>query len=292
MLIRSIGVLAVGALLTSAGQAPPQAGNEPYVVWATSWADALREAQERNVPILFTVQADENPGSQQMESAFRDGSFIAASRRIVCVVAHGELKHGTKDVYVNKQKVSVCRLYEGMTCDVHKNLVGTIGKFFKAERDFGVPAQIWCRPTGEELFKYEKDQGYPQSSGDMIKDMEKAMERVSGPKMTRKEWIDLRTLLDQGQDAQGRTEYKVALGCYKKVMECKFEKFAKLGKDYHDSLINQCVRMVEKGVKQYHQYDKDTKQHKEVKPLLQKIAKELKGTPAGDAAEKALKELK
>ena len=223
---------------------------------------------------------------------FRDGSFIAASRKIVCVVAHGELKHGTREVMVNKQKVLMCRVYEGMTCDVHKNLVGTIGRFFKAERDFGVPAQIWCRPNGEELFKYEKDQGYPQSSGDLIKDMERAMDRVSGQKMTLKEWVDLRRFYDEGLAAQGRMEYKLALQCYKKVADCKFEKFAKMGQAAYDDFVNQVVKMVERGVKQYHKSEKDSKEHKEVKPLLQKIAKEMKGTAAGDAAEKALKELK
>lgn len=287
MIKRGIALLAAVAALQAAG---PQ--QENCVAWCSSWEDAKNEAEERNVPIFFTIQQDENPGSKQMEGAFRDGSFITASRRVACVVANPDTKHGIREVMVNRQKVPFCKAYDGITCDVHTRCQSALGKFFKIGADFGIPSQVWARANGEELFKTTRDQGAVQSVADLIKDMDRALDRISGPMMPRRDWEEMRKLLRDGSEAQGRLEYKTAMLCFKKVMECKYEKFAQIGKSNYDSHIASLVNVVGRAVKAFHKYGKDTKEHKEVKPLLQKIAKEMKGTEAGDAAEKALKELK
>ncbi len=287
---RGIALLAALAALT--GGTPQQAGTENCVGWAKSWEEAKVEAQERNVPIFFTIQQDENPGSMQMISAFRDNSFIAESRKVVCVVANPDTKHGVREIMVNKVKTAFCRIYDGMPCDVHVRCQSAIGHFFKEDGNFQIPTQIWARPDGTEIFKQTALNGLPQSASALIKDMDRALERISGPRMSRKEWEDIKKMLREGDEAQGRNDYKIALVLYKKVMDCKFDKFARIGKDRYESHIRQCVLLVGKAVKQYEKSAEGTKEKKEVKPLLQKIAKEMKGTEAGDAADKALKELK
>jgi hypothetical protein len=285
MTMRGLALAFGLAILLAAG---PQSQKEG-VAWATSWEDAKMEALERNVPILFTVQQDENPGSKQMENAFRDGSFISASRRFVPVVANPDTKHGQREVYINKQKTLFCRIYDGMSCDTHVRCQSALSNFTK--KDFDIPMQVWCRPDGTEIFKTTRPQGAPQSASELIKDMERALERISGPSLSRKEWEDLKVLLQQGDEAANKTEFKVAMKCYKMVAESRFPKFAERGKQNQENLIRTCVNIVGRAIKQYEKSPKDSKESKEVKPMLVKISKEMKGTEAGDAADKALKDL-
>jgi len=282
-------VLSITCVLLAGAAPAPQATEG--VAWAASWEDAKAEAVERNVPIFFTVQQDENPGCKQMEGAFRDASFITASRKVVCVVSNPDTKHGIRETMVNKEKVPFCRAYDGMRCEVHMRCQQALSNFIK-DGDFDIPMQIWCRPDGKELFKFSGPNGSgTQSPAALVKDLDRAMERVSGPKLTRREWEDLKRLLNEGDNAQGKMEWKLSLAIFKKVSDSKNERFSKLGKDRYDNVVHQGVAIVKRAVAQYEKAPPDSKEHKEVKPMLQKIAKEMKGTEAGDAAEKALKEV-
>ena len=292
MVKRAIALVAALAALQAAAPAPQAMDN--CVAWANSWDEAKTEAMERNVPILFTIQQDENPACQQMENAFRDGSFIAASRRAVCVVSNTDTKHGVRDIMVRGKKTPFCRAYDGMPCETHTRCQSAIPVFHKAKTDtVEIPTQIWCKPDGTELFRFSGPQGTGgQSAAALVKDLERALDRVSGSHLSRKEWEEIKTWLRQGDEAQARHEYKIVLKNYKAVMDCKHEKFAKQGKDKYEAYIKQCVVLVSKALKQYEKYARDTKESKEVKPLLTKIAKEMKGTEAGTAAEDALKQIK
>jgi hypothetical protein len=281
MVKRGIVVVLLGAAL--AGASPHQ--QKDCVAWAKSWPEAKDEATERNVPIFFTIQQDNNASSSQMEGAFRDGSFIAQSKRVVCVVSNGQTEHGTKDVMVNKQKVPMCRAYDGITCEVHKGCQEPISNFFKGGQ-FDIPTQIWCKPDGTELFRFTGPDGRGvQDVAALVKDMERALDRISGPKINRKDWEEFLRVRNEASEAAGREEYKLALILYKKLKEHKIAKFAKEGAQAYDSLVNHGVKMVERAVKLY---DRDPKKWRET---LVKVAKEFKGTEAGTNADKALKEL-
>lgn len=292
MRIRALAIAASFAALLAAGpsQQPPDG-----VAWATSWEEAKTEAVERNVPIFFTIQQDENPTCKQMESAFRDGTFISASRRVVCIVANPDTKHGVREIMIAGKKTPFCRAYDSMTCEFHTRCQSGISNYIESKSgSFDIPMQIWARPDGKELFKGPTGPNGAggQSASSMIKDLERALERISGAHLGRREWQELKKLMRDGDEAQGRNEYKLVLKCYKMVMECKFEKFAQMGKDRYEGYIKQCVNLVSRALKQYEKFPPESKEHKEVKPLLQKIAKEMKGTEAGKAAEDALKQIK
>ncbi|HEU4339525.1 MAG TPA: hypothetical protein VFS19_05615 [Planctomycetota bacterium] len=292
MSMRALALAATLAALPAA--APTPQAKDAGVIWASSWEEAKIEAEERNVPIFFTVQQDENPGCKQMESAFRDGSFIAASRRVVCVVSNPDTKHGVREVMVGKVKTPFCRAYDGITCDVHTRCQNVIANFVDTKSgSFDIPMQIWCRPNGTELFKFTGPNGSGvQTAPGLIKDLERALDRISGAHMSKRDWEEIKKLLQDGDEAQVKTEYKLALACFKKVMDCKFEKFAARGKERYEGFIKQMVNVVSRALKQYEKAAKDSPQQKEVKPLLQKIAKEMKGTEAGTAADDALKQIK
>jgi len=278
------------ALAMMLGAAPQQQAPVSYVSWAKTWDEAKAEAQERNVPILLTVQQDENPGCLQMENAFRDNSFILASRKVVCVVSNGDTKHGVREVYINKVKTAMCKAYDGIMCEAHTACQRAMDGIFK-EGHFDIPTQVWCKPDGTELFKITRFQGAPQSAGELVRDMDKALERIPGAHMTRKDWEDCKQLIKEGQEAEGKQEWKRALAIYKKLKEVKFEKFAKQGEGMYDGLVQNGIRICERAKKQYDRTDKPELK-KESKTLITKVAKELKGTEAGDVADKMLKDLK
>jgi hypothetical protein len=289
MIIRGIALAGLLGVLVAATPAQEMAG----VGWVGSWDEAKTEAAERNVPIFFTVQQDENPSCKQMESAFRDASFIRASRRVVCVVANPDVKHGVRTVMVKGHKTPFCQAYDTIQCDAHVACQSAIGNFQKSG-SFDIPMQVWCRPNGEELFKITGPNGTgAQNAASMVKDMERALDRISGPKLGRSEWLALKQLLRDGDEAGAKMEHKIAMACYKKVKDTKdSEKFAAMGKSRYESYINQCKSLVGKALKQYEKSAEGSKERKEVKPILQKIAKEMKGNEAGDAAEEALKQVK
>lgn len=291
----SMRIVALAGTVTALLAAGPQQQPADGVSWAGSWEEAVAEATERNVPILYSVQQDENPTCQQMQGAFRDGSFIRESRRVVCVVSNPDTKHGIREQMVAGKKTPFCKAYDNMNCDVHVRCQSVIGKFVDTKSgSFDIPMQVWTRPDGKELFKGPTGANGAggQSAAALIKDLERALERVSGPKLGRTEWVGLKKLIRDGEEAQGRNDFKYALKCFKSVMECKHDKFAEIGKSKYEGYIAQCCNLVTRALKQYHSSEKDSPKQKEVKPLLQKIAKEMKGTEAGTAAEDALKQIK
>ena len=280
-------------VLTISAAAPQAQAPRDTVSWARTWDEAKLEAQERNVPIFFTIQQDDNPGCQQMENAFRDNAFIQASKKVVCVVSNPDTRHGIRDVYINKVKTPMCKAYDGIICEVHTACQRAIDAFFK-EGNFEIPTQVWAKPDGTELFKITGSGGNgagTQTSPDLIRDLDKALNRIGGLHMTRREWEEVKKSLADGDMAEGKQEWKTALAIFKKVKESKWEKFAKQASDKYDAVVNSGVRLVDKAKKSYEKTD-DPKKKKELKEMIQKIAKEMKGTPAGDAAEKVLKDLK
>ena len=279
MLKRGIAMMLLGAL--AAGAAPQQ---KDCVGWARSWDDAKFEAKERNVPILFTIQQDNNPSSTQMESAFRDPAFITQSRRVVCMVGNGQVEHGVREVMINKQKVPMCRAYDGMTCEVHTSCQNAVTIFFKGQ--FDIPTQIWCKPDGTELFRFTGPDGKGvQDVPSLVKDMERALDRISGPKINRKDWEEFNRLRNEGMEATNKEEYKAALTIYKKLKEHKIEKFSKEATLLFDGLVKHGVKMVERARKQYERDPKGSK------ATIVKVSKEFKGTEAGTKADEAMKEL-
>lgn len=293
MMKRAIALLpALVALVAAAPQQQPADG----VFWAKSWDDAKVEAKDRNVPIFITIQQDDNPGCKQMEGVFRDGGWIRESRRVVCVVTNPDIKHGAKEKTDGKMKTLLCRAYDGMSCEVHVGCQNAMEGFIKSG-NFDIPMQIWCRPDGSELFRHTGPQGSgAQTAPELVRELERALDRVSGPKLSRQEWVVLRAMMREGEEAQAKLEFKKALTHFKKLSEVKYEKFAKQGKELLDNLVKSCLRLVSEAVKQYERSTGSDKKsadlRKEAKDMLVKISKEMKGTEAAEKAEEGLKKLK
>src|SRR5688572_30017790 len=113
---------ALAALLSLSGSAPQDKGP---IVWTKSWSEALEEAAIRNVPIYFTVHMDGCGHCIAVEkTAYPNAAVTAAAKNMVCVVGHGgakdfPTKHGDKEIKVGGEKVRVCKIYAGITCNDH-----------------------------------------------------------------------------------------------------------------------------------------------------------------------------
>ncbi|MBI4564795.1 MAG: hypothetical protein HY716_08915 [Planctomycetes bacterium] len=278
----------LGVLMASRAE-PCQAKN--CVAWADSWGAALQEARERNVPILLTVQQDENPGCDAMFPIFNgDGGFIRASRQVVCVMAYMQFKdrpHGTRKVKVGNQVVEMCKVINGITCEVHERCVGAVANFM-SEAKFDIPVQIWVKPDGKEMRDLRFSGVEGQSAGEMLSAMKKALDKVPGPKLSRDGWEKLNKLLQEGSEHLAKYDFKKSIETYKKVKDAKVTAphFTRKAEEALAS-INQHGEYLVEEAKQLHATDP-----KKAKEDLERVAKDFKGLAASQKAEEALKTLK
>ncbi len=272
MIARILAVTAV-ALAGFLPAAESFQAKEGTVGWAESWEAALEEASFRNVPIFVTIQQDNNPACTAMEAAFRDAAFIKGIQRCVPLVGNGETAHGTRDVKEGGTKVSYCKLYEGIKCEHHVNCNSAAGLFFRGE--FGVPSQVWVKfdPKAEgrfkEMFKNTGPQGTgAQGAAEILKDMERALGNIAGKSMNRKEYMDMKRLLNEGTAFFEKNEWKKAIDSFKKVKESKSERFAAKGEEQLKNLENAGMVLVEQALEIAQTKPKDGK------AMMTKITKE------------------
>src|SRR5260221_14350751 len=78
-------------------------------------------------------------------STYLDGKMIAASKNFVNVISHRETTHGTREVMAGKDKVTWCKEYWGIECDVHVKGATAASRFSGIS---GVPCTLFCDPDG------------------------------------------------------------------------------------------------------------------------------------------------
>lgn len=287
MIGRVLALLPALAALAAAPPAP-QSADSSGVCWAKSWEDAKTEALERNVPILFTIQQDNNPACKEMEKTFRTEGFIKESRQVVCVVASVDDKHGADP------KTKICKAYGANPCEAHVECHnGGMAALIK-QGSIDIPMQIWCKHDGTQISEFKGP--IAQDAPSLIADLKRALARIDGPHMDYKTWALHRQMIRDGEDAQLKFDYKKALATFKKLAASTSEWFSIRGKQLTDRLVRTCIEVVNDALKQYEKAPgedpKAVAERKDARQKVQKIAKDMKGTEAGDEAEKALKGMK
>lgn len=114
---RTVGFRCV--VRTGAGLPLPPAGPLRF---AAKWGDALREARERNVPILLSLQYDTCGQCDRTKvGLFRDPDFVrACNSEVVLVVGH--VPHDGGDDPHREDASGSCPLYPGISCFDHIDL--------------------------------------------------------------------------------------------------------------------------------------------------------------------------
>jgi hypothetical protein len=127
---------------------------------------------------------------------------VAASEEIVSVVAHGPLEHGTVDVEEGGRKVARCKLYRNLECSEHQATHEALKQYLK-DRRFRIPVEIWIDPEGKELFRYY---GWRRPE-QFLRDMNEALAKVKGPRLSKAEYRSLVKPLDEAQAALAAERY-------------------------------------------------------------------------------------
>lgn len=216
-------VLFALALLAQSKKAPlPGEG----IDWKSGWDVAVKEAAERNVPILFTVFKDGNANCNSMiESCFTDSNVIALSKSFVNVAAVDGNSHGEKEIVVGKERVKVCKLFHVMPCASHEKTFRYAFKFWQSP--ISCPATVFCDPQGNQLFKADG----VLTAADLAKKMQSALSKVTGDKIALPQWRKALALLDDGAEALEKGEAKKALEAFRKVAAMKGKSLQKRAED-------------------------------------------------------------
>lgn len=212
------------------------------------------------------------------DTVYPDAKVIDASRNFVNVIGHREDEHGTRDVVVNKEKMTVCKVYGSIACEVHKQGFSNTNKFFSG--NFKTPTTIFCDPSGKELSR--KEGGL--SITEQVKLMGEALKRVSGDHIALGSWKSAKQLMTDGDAYLKDGNYKKALELYAKVAKMTGRGLVNMGKEgiqkieaEGDAKIKEALEVEDPASK---------------KEALKKIAEDFKGTETEKKARKEIENLK
>ena len=153
------------------------------------------------------------------ESSYTDSKLIEMSRNFVNVVAHSETGHGDKEVQVGKEKMTLCKEYFTIPCEVHTKAWSAVSKFFQG--NFGTPTTVFCDPSGKELFRQAGGMG----AGELTNKMKDALGKVGGEKVPFPVWAQAKKNLADGNALLEKGEHKKAIEAYSKVGKLKGKGF-------------------------------------------------------------------
>ena len=142
------------------------------------------------------------------ETTFTDPKIIELSRNFVNVIAHTETGHGTHDVQVGKEKVSLCNEYFTIPCSVHTKGSSVMSRFFQGS--FGTPSTVFADPSGKEISKVTGG----MSAGELMKKMNEALTKVSGEKVHLAAWQAAKKLAADGTAFLEKGETKKAVEAF------------------------------------------------------------------------------
>ncbi len=248
--------------------------------WKADWKEALKESTVRNVPIMLCVLSD---GAQQTkpmtENTYTDPKVIEMSRNFVCVAAHKETAHGSKEVVLGREKVKLCQIYYTVPCEAHVNGWGAVGAFYQGT--VNIPATVFAEPGGKEISK----ETVQYSGSDLAKKMQEVLNKLPGEKVPLPLWQAGQQL---ARDAGAHAEK----GDIKKALDA-WTRLGKLSRTFwfRDTSREGLDKLIEQGEKRIAEAAvKDTPEEK--KKALQKVIDDFKGTRVADQAKKELDALK
>lgn len=214
-------------------------------------------------------------------STYKNAKLIETSRLFVNVVAHHETTHGTKEIPVGKEKKTVCKVYPTITCEEHKHVYEQARDKFSGID--GVPATIFCDPTGKEL---DRELG-GIDAGPLKKKMEDILKQVPGEKLPMEFWKAGVDAIREGDAKMEKGEYAAAIKLYKKVAGMKPKALKSKGEEALQKANDKGNELVAAAKLEAEGGDKE-----KAKKDLKKIVDDFKGLECSKEAEKLLKELK
>jgi thioredoxin-related protein len=263
-------------LVVPAFAKPPVDG----IHWAKSWDEAIKEAKERNVPILVTFHKDNCPRCTGMDSSvFNQKDFIAASRRWVCVYCNKDTGHGT----VKVDGKDMCKICPSITCEEHVKCDqdSGSGKYFNGT--IGTPATVWADQTGKKI----GDNQGGMSSKQLLEKLAEAEKQV-GPGLDEDAYSMLQDKLAAGEKAAADGNVKDAVEAYASAVKSMAKNAAaKTWVDKAQAALDKLAEAAKKKIEEA-TAAKDAGDFAKARELLKAVLADFKGQPVAKEAEKAM----
>lgn len=218
------------------------------------------------------------------KGTYPNAAAVAASKNAVFIVGHlgaksWETNHGSKEIKKGSDKVKVCRIYGSITCDDHVTIGKEKASDFFGDKVFATPTHIYCEPSGKEMTRRPG----VISAADLVKDVDAAVAKVPGPRMSKEEYDTAMSSIKQGQDLVKKDEIKKAIEAFTKVSKNPNEKVRALGDQELKSLDESGTARFDAAVQLLESSEEQGKKE------LQKIAKEYPPLSCAKKAEEILK---
>jgi hypothetical protein len=145
-------------------------------------------------------------------STLIDLRVIDAATTVVPVVAHGPLEHGTYEAMENGRAVTRCKLYRNLDCAEHEVTHEAL-KPYQGTGRFRIPFTVWIDPEGNKLFRRD---GWRRPE-EFLLDIKLALEKVSGPRRSKAEYVALVKPLDEARAALAAQRYGEAVAQFEEA---------------------------------------------------------------------------
>lgn len=186
--------------------------------------EAMREAAERNAPVLILCCKEGEEANDRFREQLRDnGSFgEKVSDAIVLLVNDGT--HETKEIRRTnadgtREKVTVCKEYHTPSCDFHKKGWSPVYNTLVADRGDGnwpLPSAIILSPDGE-VFRFI-GHGEPPGESEMIKELQSIRSRF-GYSLSKETLQRVKVLTKEGEAMVLAKLWADAWMAYSEVLE-------------------------------------------------------------------------
>ncbi len=224
--------LAILSLVALAFLTTGLAAEAAGVQWATSFDEAMKEAQERGVLILCVFNMDGETSSEAMIQIFRSGkAFEKVSRQLVCVWGNKD-PHRQIQVKVNGKKKSVCPYLGNAPCHVHKEMEQILSRKYGEVMisDDGyvkMPVQWLIDGTGKVvkvIVAGDRNAGFGEMpEGEFVSIIKEEVKKY-GPGLTSDQFKQLGKLLKEGNELKAKGDYSGAAGAYHKILAVTSQK--------------------------------------------------------------------
>ncbi len=289
--------LAILSLVALAFLATDLTAEAQGVRWATSFDEALKEAQEREVLILCVLNMEGEASNDLMIRLLSTSkSFAKVSRQLVCV-------YGNRDQHVETKKkvdgkvMDVCPRLGTARCSAHKEIEQTLVRRYGSvmmgdDGNVRTPCQWLVDGTGkvvEVIAGGDRNTGFTEvPEGEFVSRLSAAA-RKYGPGLSSDEYHELMRLLKEANELKEKGDYSGAASLYQKALKVTRKKVSAVKKA--EAALAEINGIAQKGLDKAKALTKEGK-YGEALALLRDISAKFKGSSAEKKARKQLKTMK
>lgn len=189
-----------------------------------TFSAAVKEATERNAPLVFIFGKDHCGGCEALEGGTLSNKKFAefAAENFIMLKSHSGHDHGTTkipDPYNKGKEIEVCAKFPNMNCDQHEKIGGFMSSFAKEINFSVVPQTYVVSPVTKKVI--EHFEGDWSAKALMEKKMDKIEEAMPGGRVGAADYAKYRKAQELAKDGKTKEAQDIfsALRASKKLPE-------------------------------------------------------------------------